>query len=150
MDEIDARLLLLLEANARQSAVSLARAVGLSRSAVQERLAKLEGSGEIAGYTIVRGERRSSRRTQALLFVQIATRPCETVIRRFRDWPEIKACWSVAGEIDAVLLVQADEPGALSDLGDRLAAVPGVASVTTTPILRTVLSRIEAQAGSGA
>ena len=52
IDETDRQLLALLRRNARMPLVALARAVRLSRSAVQGRLARLERSGAIGGYTI--------------------------------------------------------------------------------------------------
>lgn len=141
LDEIDEKLLALLEQNARRPAVALARAVGLSRSAVQERLARLEDEGAIAAYTIVRG-RGPSAGVRALLLVQISERPCETVLRRFADWPEVVACWSVAGPTtDAVLLVEAGAADALGDFRERLAGVQGVGGIVTAPVLRTLADR---------
>ncbi len=49
IDDIDRLLISLLSANARQPAALLARRLGLSRSAVQERLKRLERDGVIAG-----------------------------------------------------------------------------------------------------
>jgi len=54
LDDKDERLLQALERNSRASVVDLARRIGLSRSATQERLGKLESAGIIARYTIVR------------------------------------------------------------------------------------------------
>jgi DNA-binding Lrp family transcriptional regulator len=143
LDAIDERLLDLLEQNARRSVVALARAVGLSRSSVQDRLARLEDDGVIAAYTIVRGRVRPGYGARAIVSVQIATRPCETVLRRLREWPEILACWSVAGPtVDAILLVEAPTVEALGDLRERLASTQGVADVTTAPVLRTVVERL--------
>jgi DNA-binding Lrp family transcriptional regulator len=141
LDETDEKLLALLEQNARRPVVALARAVGLSRSAVQDRLARLEDSGAIASYTIVRGEEKRAAVT-AILLVRIGVRPCEAVLRRFADWPEIKCLWSVAGPtVDAILHVEAASSEALGDFRERLAAVPGVEEVTTAPVLRTVVKR---------
>ncbi len=141
LDDVDERLLTLLEKNARQPVVSLAKAVGLSRSAVQDRLARLEDSGHIAGYTVVRGRPRSRSRLRALLLLGIETRPCAVVLSRFQDWPEVRACWSLAGQIDAAVLVETEDAEQLGELRNRLAALPGIASVTTAPILNTVVER---------
>lgn len=141
LDETDEKLLALLEQNARRPVVALAKAVGLSRSAVQDRLARLEDSGAIARYTIVRGEERRPAVT-AILLVRIGVRPCEAVLRRFADWSEIKALWSVAGPtVDAILTVEVDESESLGDLRERLAGVPGVEEIVTAPVLRTVVKR---------
>jgi DNA-binding Lrp family transcriptional regulator len=52
LDAIDRQLIALLQDNARLSTVALAKAVGLSRSTVQERLQRLENAGVIAQYTV--------------------------------------------------------------------------------------------------
>jgi DNA-binding Lrp family transcriptional regulator len=143
LDEIDEHLLSLLEKNARKPVVTLAKAVGLSRTAVQGRLARLEDEGTIRGYTIVRRHRPEHAPVRALLLLSIGTRPCATVIRRFEDWPEVAACWSVAGPtIDAVLMVEASSNEALGDVRARLAEVPGVTSITTAPVLKTIVERL--------
>ncbi len=143
LDEIDEHLLSLLEKDARKPVVALAKAVGLSRTAVQGRLARLEDEGTIRGYTVVRGRGRADAPVRAILLLSIGTRPCATVIRRFEDWPEVTACWSVAGPtIDAVLVVEAHSNEALGEVRARLADVPGVTSITTAPILKTVVERL--------
>jgi Lrp/AsnC family leucine-responsive transcriptional regulator len=141
-DAVDEKLLGLLERDARRPVMALARAVGLSRSAVQERLARLERDGIIAGYTLMRGGRKAAvSGTRAVLLVGIESRPCDTVIRLFKDWTEIKACYSVAGEFDAILLVDVASPEALGELRNRLAALSGVSAITTAPVLRTLVDR---------
>lgn len=140
LDRVDEHLLSLLERNARLPVVTLARAVGLSRTAVQGRLARLEDEGAIRAYTIVRGQRRSDAPARAILLLSIGTRPCAVVISRFADWPGVVACWSVAGPtVDAVLVVEGASNEALGELRAKLAEVPGVTSITTAPVLKTVI-----------
>lgn len=143
LDDIDEHLLSLLERSARKPVVALAKAVGLSRTAVQGRLARLEDEGVIRGYTVVRGRGRDQAPVRAVLLLSIGTRPCAAVIRRFEDWPEVVACWSVAGPtIDAVLVVDVPSNEALGELRARLADVPGVTAITTAPVLKTVVDRL--------
>jgi DNA-binding Lrp family transcriptional regulator len=142
LDEIDEHLLSLLEKNARLPVVALAKLVGLSRTAVQGRLARLEDEGTIRGYTVVRGRGADRAPVRALLLVCIGSRPCATVIRQFETWPEVVTCWSVAGPtVDAVLVVEAATNEALGEVRARLADVPGVTSITTAPVLKTIVER---------
>jgi DNA-binding Lrp family transcriptional regulator len=55
LDALDLQLLTLLEEDGRMTLSALARRVRRSRSAIQERVQRLERSGHIAGYTIRRG-----------------------------------------------------------------------------------------------
>lgn len=139
LDPVDRRLIALLKANARLSATALAQAVGLSRTAVQGRLARLERDGVITGYTALTRAPNAPGATQAILSLRIDRRPCAVVLDRFKDWPEVIACWSTAGPVDAVALVEADGPEALSRLIDRLGAVPGMGAIETKVVLATVV-----------
>lgn len=150
LDAIDQKLIASLEKDARRPVVALAKAVGLSRTAVQGRLARLEGEGTIRGYTVVRGGHGTGQ-ARAFLFVSIDTRPCDPVLSRLTNLPEVVGCWSVAGSaLDAIVLIEAPTMDGLGAVRASIAAIQGVADVTTAPVLRTVLaamhrSRIDSQ-----
>ena len=139
LDAIDQRLIALLQDDARTPTVSLARAVGLSRSAVQERLQRLERSGTIAQYTLRLGELEG---LQAWLMLRHAEGfSCDDVLPELSRWPQVRLCHSVAGEIDLMVLVHTRTTGELSDLRERAMALKGVDDVTTAPVLRSLLDR---------
>ena len=52
MDDKDQLLISLLRKNARTPTVTLAKALGVSRATVSNRLTKLENSGVIQGYSV--------------------------------------------------------------------------------------------------
>ena len=54
MDDTDRKLIALLRDNARASIASLAKALRVARGTVSNRLARLEKSGVIVGYTSAR------------------------------------------------------------------------------------------------
>lgn len=140
LDAIDRRLIALLQDNARLSAVALAKAVGLSRSSVQERLQRLESAGVIAQYTVRLGA--GGDPLQAWLLLRYAEGfSCDDVMPLLEALPAVQQCHSVAGEIDLLVLVRVDTPGALADLRERIAAFKGVDDVTTLPVLRVLLDR---------
>ena len=139
-DAIDQRLIALLQDNARLSTVALAKAVGLSRSSVQERLQRLEAAGVIAQYTVRLGE--GGDPLQAWLLLRYADGfSCDDVMPLLADLPAVQQCHSVAGDTDLMVLVRVDTPGALADLRERIAAFKGVDDVTTVPVLRVLLDR---------
>lgn len=140
LDDIDRHLIALLQDNARLSTVQLAKAVGLARSSVQERIARLEAAGVIAQYTVRLGSGGDPLRAWLLLRYADGF-GCEDVMPKLADIPQVKSCHSVAGEIDMLVLVEADTPGMLADLRERIAALKGVDDVTTFPVLRTLLER---------
>lgn len=140
LDAIDRKLIALLQDNARLSTVALAKAVGLSRSSVQERLQRLETAGVIAQYTVRLGS--GGDPLQAWLLLRYAEGfSCDDVMPMLASLPAVRLCHSVAGDIDLMVLVQADTPSMLADLREQVASFKGVDDVTTVPVLRVALDR---------
>ena len=140
LDATDRKLIALLQDNARLSTVALAKAVGLSRSAVQERVHRLESAGVIAQYTVRLGS--GGDPLQAWLLLRYADGfSCDDVMPLLVELPAVRTCHSVAGEIDMLVLVQADTPSMLADLRERIAAFKGIDDVTTITVLRVTLDR---------
>ncbi|WP_294236582.1 Lrp/AsnC family transcriptional regulator [uncultured Sphingomonas sp.] len=134
LEDIDQKLVALLQQNARKATASLARDLNLSRTAVQARIARLERDGIILGYTAMIAP-DAVQRLSALVTLSLTVRPCALVIDPLASWPEINRIYSIAGERDAVLVVSVESPHALSELADRLQSIEGVGSVETTVIL---------------
>ena len=140
LDAIDRQLIALLQDNARLSTVALAKAVGLGRSTVQERLQRLEHAGVIAQYTVRLGS--GGDPLQAWLMLRYADGfSCDDVMPLLVAMPQVRLCHSVAGELDLLVLVQVATPSELADLREQVAAFKGVDDVTTVPVLRTTLDR---------
>jgi len=140
LDTIDRQLIALLQDNARLPTVALAKAVGLSRSTVQERLQRLEHAGVIAQYTVRLGS--SGDPLQAWLLLRHAEGfNCDDVMPLLIAMPQVQLCQGVAGETDMMVLVQAKSPNELADLRERIAAIKALEHVTTVTVLRTLLDR---------
>lgn len=125
MDELDARILRLLQANARQSNRELARTLGIAPSTCLERVRTLTRRGVIRGYHAAVDFGALNREVQALVSVQMR-RHSRPTYEAFRDaaknWPEVITLFVVSGEHDIVLHVAVPDSDRLhSFLVDRLA-----------------------------
>ena len=138
LDEKDERLLLALKRNARASVVELARTIGLSRSATQERLGRLEREGVISGYT-VRVEKHTSRaRIRAWLLVRhTKLGSCQRSVPLLRAIPEVRSAFSIAGDLDLLVEVDCVDASDLDRVRARVEAMHGVANVATHIVLAT-------------
>lgn len=139
-DETDRKILSLLAENGRQSVKELARRIGLSRSATQERLARLERDGAIAGYTIRRNEHGDGA-VAAYMFVKTRQALCDDLALQLRHIAEILVFDSVAGETDAMLEVQAESMARLQAIRAEIAAQPDVVQIETSIILKRHFNR---------
>jgi DNA-binding Lrp family transcriptional regulator len=136
MDDKDRRLLQLLHQDARAPLKTLAADVGLARSSVRERIAKLEQAGVIRGYRADLGDALTPGDVRAFLLLKLMRTPLPETIRRINALPGTRRCYSVSGEIDLVVEVAVASMRELNDHRDAVARLDGVGDVTTMPVLR--------------
>lgn len=140
LDDLDRRLLEELSLDARLTQVALAARVGLSRSAVQERLKRLERAGVIQGYTLRLGQAPPAG-LRAYLLVKDSGPDHARALRALEGVPEVRVADSVAGEIGLVLQVEAASVDDLNRLRDEVGRLPGVASTQTLLVMKAEFSR---------
>jgi DNA-binding Lrp family transcriptional regulator len=142
LDDKDEALILALERDARASVVALARDIGLSRSATQERLGRLQRNGTIAGYTVVRGRADSRTRLNACLMIRHARGgTCAGAIAPLKRLPEVRGIQSLAGDPDLLVQVSAIDAADLDRIAEAVRALPGIGVVTTHVVLADHLRR---------
>lgn len=135
MDATDKRILALLHNNARIPFAEVGRAIGLSRTAVQDRIARMEANGTIAGYH-TKITKRESLPLQAIVTVKITNRPCDPALIWLASLTDVHQVMSIAGEFDALLLCHVADAGHLSRLNDTIGASPLITSATSHLVLR--------------
>ncbi|HEY2446676.1 MAG TPA: Lrp/AsnC family transcriptional regulator [Rhizomicrobium sp.] len=141
MRDTDARLIALLKANAREPAASLARKLGLARSTVQERIARLERDGIIRGYTLLLSEEADSKRLRAVVMMAADPKQADRVGAELKRMPEVRALSAVSGAHDMMAIVEADTPARMDAVLDRIGRAPGVARTVSSIILTEKFSR---------
>lgn len=136
LDPTNKRLLELLSDNSRQSATALGKTLGLSRTAVQDRIAKLEHAGVIAGYTTVVNLDKGG--VEALLSIEILERPCLPALMYLKSIKGVVKVLSVAGPIDAVIWVRVPTTAALTQLVDQISDDARIGSAQSQIILNNL------------
>jgi DNA-binding Lrp family transcriptional regulator len=135
VDDRDRRLLELLRRDARRPIVALARELNLSRSATQERLAKLLSNGTIEGFTLREGTRSGARQSAYVMASFESGYRCAQLVPKLVRIPSIGMIHSVTGPIDLVIRIDADDVAGIEASRAAIAAIPGVASVSTSVVL---------------
>ena len=137
LDDVDRALVRALREDGRATLAALAGVTGLSQSAVQARVRKLEARRVITGYRAVVDPDAVGLPIAAYVEITpLDQSQADDAPERLRDVPGIEACWSVAGNANYLLLVRVSSPSALEDL---LGVIRREASVSTrsTVVLRT-------------
>lgn len=126
-----------LNSNGRTSFTDLAERVGLSVSAVHQRVRRLEQRGVIKGYTArLDGEQIGLPLTALISLTPNDPAAPDDYPQRLEHIREIESCYSVAGDESYVLLVRVPSPAGLEDLLRRIRESAKV-STRTTVVLST-------------
>jgi DNA-binding Lrp family transcriptional regulator len=141
LDKLDRNLLALLQADARTSTADLARQLGVARTTVLARLARLERERVIAGYTVRLGQDEGERGVEAYVGITTAPKSAALVTQRLAALPELRQLCSVSGEFDYLALLHAETPARLDVLLDEIGAIEGVLKTTTSVVLARRIDR---------
>lgn len=142
LDGFDQAILRILAVEGRISATDLAHRIGLSKSPTQARLKRLETRGVIKGYSARLDPIRMGLAHVAFVEVKLSdTREAalQAFNRAVAQVPEIEECHMIASRFDYLLKVRTSD---IQDyrrvLGERIGALPHVASTSTHVAMETV------------
>lgn len=140
----DRQILGLLQQNARRSISEIANITGLARGTVKDRIDMLVDRQVIKKFTIELSDVESpAQNTVAAFFLIKSKRPiCRVIYASIRAWPELVGCWSIAGDLDMVVLLQSTKIDELHKLRDKLACHPEVKWLQTLSILTEWTSKL--------
>jgi Lrp/AsnC family leucine-responsive transcriptional regulator len=142
IDDIDRRILNVLQRNGRVSNAELADQVNLSASACHRRVQRLEQDGIIRNYVAMLDPRKIG--VPATIFVEITlSTQADEVLEAFEKAvariPDVLECHLMAGSADYILKVVAENTDDFARIHRQyLTRLPGVAQMQSSFALRTV------------
>lgn len=140
LDDIDRILVRELVADGRATLAELAASTGLSVSAVQSRVRRLESRGVVTGYSArINPEAVGHPLSAFVAITPLDLSQPDDAPARLEHMEEIESCQSVAGEESYILLVRVESAQALEDLLQRIRTTAHVRTRSTI-ILRTFYS----------
>ena len=141
MDDLDENLLARLRDNARASVAELARGLGLSRTTVQSRLARLERSGVIAGYAVKMAGAYDAARIHAFVMLTIEPKQAAAVTAALKRLSGVRRLQSVSGPFDMIATIEAASVRGMDSLIDEIGALRGVERTNSSIVLATKFDR---------
>lgn len=142
LDDLDRRLLALLQADSRTSAADLARRLQVARTTVLARLARLQREGVIVGFTVRLAADEGERGVEAYVGITTSPKTGRDVTLRLAALPELRQLCSVSGEFDYLALLRAESTSRLDALLDEIGAIEGVTRTTTSVVLARRIDRM--------
>lgn len=142
LDDLDRALIALLQANARTPTADLARRLDVARTTVVARLARLESSGAITGYTVRLAATEGTEGIQAFVSLAVSPKSARAVIDRLSLFPELRQLAAVSGEFDYLAVLRAPSTQRLDALLDAIGQIDGVLRTTTSVLLAMRIDRV--------
>lgn len=140
IDDIDGKILSILQNDARTSNAEIARRLAMAPSAILERIRKLETRGLIDGYEARLNPKALDMGLLAFIYVRADERIGSREIGdELAMIPEVQEVHHIAGEDCYLLKVRVADTNALSDLlRQRLGPIDAIRSTRTTIVLSTI------------
>ncbi|MEK6205388.1 MAG: Lrp/AsnC family transcriptional regulator [Amylibacter sp.] len=140
LDAIDLKLLSLLQEDGRTTTVDLAKAVGISAPPCLRRIRVLKDQGYIQGFHADVNEKELGFEVKAFAMVGLHSQAevdLSAFEERCRNWPLVRECHMLNGEIDFILkCLSPDLSSFQSFITEELTSADNVASVKTSLVIR--------------
>ena len=139
VDEINVKILNCLRENSRENASVISEKVGLSISAVIERIKKLEANEYIKNYTVVLDKNKIGRDVTALMQITLDhPKYTENFINKVKSNNDVLECHYLAGNYDFLIKICTNTTESLEKILNKVKAIEGVSKTTTMIVLSTI------------
>ena len=132
MDALDQQLLSLLRKDARTNVAALAKKLDVSRGTVTNRIARLEDSGVIVGYTVRLRPDAEPDEISAWMSVAVEGNQTRAVIASLLGEPGVAALHDTNGRWDLLAELEVGSMKELSDVLERVRLISGIRSTETS------------------
>ncbi|MEH6360167.1 MAG: Lrp/AsnC family transcriptional regulator [Amylibacter sp.] len=140
LDAIDLKLLSLLQEDGRMTNVDLAKAVGISAPPCLRRIRALQDQGYIQGFHADVNEKELGFEVKAFAMVGLHSQAevdLSAFEERCRNWPLVRECHMLNGEIDFILKCLSPDLSSFQRfITEELTSAENVASVKTSLVIR--------------
>jgi DNA-binding Lrp family transcriptional regulator len=141
LDKLDHLLVARLREDARAPVSQLARSLGVSRTTVQSRIARLERLKVITGYSVRVAESFEKNQIHAYVMITVGPKRAATVSAEIKKMAAVRLLQSVSGTFDMIALAVAPSVRDMDDLIDAIGNLEGVERTTSSVVLSTKLDR---------
>lgn len=136
VDEIDERIMNLLEEDARMTYVEIGKIVGLSEGAVRNRIQGLISTGVIKRFTI---EKSTSHGVRAVTMIAVnPSTPTYEVSKSVSELDGVERVYEVTGEYDIMLVSSSVNIDGINRYIEDIRKIEGVEKTNTIIVLRTI------------
>lgn len=137
LDDLDQRLIAALRRDGRATLSDLAHDLGVTRTTVRTRLARLIASGAIAGFTVLTRADVAAAPVRGLMMLHVEGRGTDRVMARLAGIPEVTAYHTTNGAWDLIVEVGSPTLERFDEVLFAIRRIPGVTRSETNLLLST-------------
>ena len=141
-DEVDVKLLALLQNNSKKTTKEYANQLNLSTTAVYERIKRLERTGVVTKYVALVDKKKINKAFVVLCHVKLIQHIKEFVMQVEREilkLEEVSECYHISGDYDYILKIHVSDMQAYRDfMVTKLTAINHIGSTQSSFVINEV------------
>ena len=138
MDDVDKRILKVLEVDARTSLRKIADEVGVALGTVSNRVRRLESMGVIRGYAVLLDPDKAGWGLSVVIGLRIEKGRLIEVQEKIAKDNRVYGVYDVTGDYDSMVLARAVNRDDLDDLTKSVLSISGIERSVTHLVLNSV------------
>lgn len=141
LDDINKKILRILQDNCRTSYSAIARELGIAESTVRYRVDRLKREGIISSFIALLDPRKIGLNITAIVLIKVEPKNLEEASKLLASFRESHHLFKSTGEYDLISVVHARDIIHLNELIDRMKQLPGVRQASAE--VATYLIKVE-------
>ena len=138
LDEIDKKIIKVLEDDARTSLRKISELVKVSLGTVSNRVKKMEKNGVIKGYSVILDPDQLGWELNVVIGLRIQKGRLIEIQEKIAKDPRVHGVYDVTGDFDSMVIARAKNRKDLDDLSKNVLSIDGVERSITHLVLNTV------------
>ena len=138
LDEIDRKIIRVLEKDARTSLRKISELVDVSLGTVSNRVKKMENNGVIMGYSVILNPDEIGWELNVVIGLRIQKGRLIEIQEKIAKDSRVHGVYDVTGDFDSMVIARAKNRKDLDDLSKNVLSIDGVERSITHLVLNTV------------
>ena len=138
LDDIDKKIIKVLENDARTSLRKISELVDVSLGTVSNRVKKMEKNGVIRGYSVILDPDKIGWELNVVIGLRIQKGRLIEIQERIAKDSRVHGVYDVTGDFDSMVIARAKNRKDLDDLSKNVLSIDGVERSITHLVLNTV------------
>ncbi len=138
LDEIDRKLIDILQENADLTYAELGRMLGISPSTVYTRVKRLKERGFIKRIIAEVSPEMMGYNLRSLVFLAVDVKKYNNIVNELLKHRQIKVIYDITGEWTFALEILVKDHKELTELLDKVGSIDGVQQTSTAVVLRVI------------